>query len=158
MKILLCGMGNRERGDDAFGPYVVDHINETANIRTIDCALYLENHLNQIIAHQPDLVVLLDTVQKDGQKAVLLKDREILDNATISVSTHNIPFSSIYDYMKENSNATIWFYGVQPFSYEHFTRQTIDSAKRVINIFNSLDSQNKINIIDLYETLSTTLK
>ena len=151
-------MGNRERGDDAFGSYVIDHIHETDNMRTMDCALYLENHLNQIIAHQPDLVVLFDTVQKDGQKAVLLADEEILDNAAISVSTHNVPFSSVYDYVKENSGATIWFYGVQPHSYEHLTHNTIDSAKRVIDVFNSLDNQNKINIIELYETLSTTLK
>lgn len=158
MKILLCGMGNRERGDDAFGPYVIDHIHETDNIRTMDCALYLENHLNQIIAHHADLVILFDTVQKDGQKAVLLTDEEILDKATISVSTHNVPFSSIYDYMKENSHAAIWFYGIQPHSYEHLTHQAIDSAKRVVDVFNSLDNQNKINIIGLYETLSTTLK
>ncbi len=158
MKILLCGMGNRERGDDAFGPYVIDHICETETIRTIDCALSLENHLNQIIAHRPDLIILFDTVQQNGKKAILLTDEEILNNATISVSTHNAPFSSIYEYMKENSHASIWLYGVRPQSYEHLTQKTIDSAKRVIDFFNSLDNKNKINIIDLYETLSTTLK
>jgi Ni,Fe-hydrogenase maturation factor len=97
-------------------------------------------------------------VQKEGEEAVLFKNGEILENATISISTHNLPFSSIYDFLKESSDAAVWFLGIRPHSYDNLTSNTIKIAKRVINVFNSLDNKSKINIIDLYETLSTTLK
>jgi hydrogenase maturation protease len=157
MRILLCGLGNRERGDDGFGPYVVSHIQQKDHIKTMDCALNVENYLNLIVDSMPDLVIFFDTVQHARQKPVLLRDKEMLDNVSISLSTHNLPLSALYDYLKESCNAAVWLYGVPVHSYEQLTRETIKRAERVIAIFNSLDSKNKINIIDLYETLSTTL-
>ncbi len=158
MKILLCGLGNRERGDDGFGPYVVEHIQEKDYIKTMDCALNVENYLNQIIDLTPDLIIFFDTIQKQSQEPVLLRDEELLENATISLSTHNLPLRAMYDYLKEYSHAALWLYGVPPYSYEHLTRDIIKRAERVVTFFNSLDNKNKITIIDLYETLSTTLK
>lgn len=158
MKILLCGMGNRDHGDDAFGPYVVEQIKETDSIKKIDCNLYPENYLNKIISYNPDLVIFFDTIQKQGSKSVLLRDDELQLHNPISVSTHNLPFSSIYYYLKENSHANIWFLGVRPISYTHLTEEIISSAKRVIDAFDSLDNEHEINIIELYETLSTTLR
>lgn len=158
MKILLCGLGNRERGDDGFGPYVVNHIQEKDHIKTMDCALTVENHLNQIIDLTPDLIIFFDTIQRKGQEPVLLRDEEMLNNISISLSTHNLPLRAMYDYLKESSHAALWLYGVPSHSYEHLTPDTIKRAERVATFFNSLDNKNKITIIDLYETLSTTLK
>jgi hydrogenase maturation protease len=158
MKILLCGLGNTERGDDGFGPYVVDHIQEDVQIETMDCALAVENYMNQIIDSKPDLVIFFDTIQREGQIPVLLRDEEMLANTAISLSTHNLPLRALYDYLKESTHANLWLYGVPSYSYERLTPDTLQRAKRVIAVFNSLDNKNKINIIDLYETLSTTLK
>ncbi len=158
MKILLCGLGNRGRGDDGFGPYVIDHIEHRDHIKLMDCALSVENHLNQIVDYRPDLIIFFDTIQKEGHKPVLLREEEMLDNLSISLSTHNLPLRAVYDYLKELSQAAVWLYGVPWHSYEQLTPETIKQAERVVSVFNSLDSQDKINIIDLYETLSTTLK
>lgn len=151
-------MGNKSRGDDGFGHYLVENIRETATVKKIDCGLYPENYLNKIISYNPDLIIFFDTVQKQGEKHVLLRDDELLKHNPISVSTHNLPFSSIYYYLKENTRANIWFFGIQPISYTHLTEEIKSRAKRVIDTFNSLDTEYKINIIDFYETLSTTLR
>lgn len=151
-------MGNRSRGDDGFGPYVIEQIKETDSIKKVDCNLYPENYLNKIISYNPDLVIFFDAIQRHGEESVLLRDDEVLKNNTISVSTHSLPFSSIYYYLKENSHANIWLFGVRPISYTHLTEEVISSAKRVIDVFNSLDSEHQINIIKLYETLSLTLR
>ncbi len=151
-------MGSRSRGDDAFGQYIVENIQETASVKQIDCGLYPENYLNKMVSYNPDLIIFFDAIEKQGGSFVLLKDEEILIQNPLSVSTHNLPFSSIYHYLKESSHASIWFLGIQPRSYTHFTEETQKSAQRITDIFNSLDNEKKIDIIDLYETLYTTLE
>ena len=151
-------MGNRSRGDDVFGQYIVENIRETDTVKQIDCGLYPENYLNKMVSYNPDLIIFFDTIERQGDGLVLLRDEEILVQNPLSVSTHNLPFSSIYHYLKESSQANIWFLGVQARSYTHFTEETQRSAQRITDIFNSLDNEKKIDIIDLYETLSTTLR
>ena len=151
-------MGNRSRGDDVFGQYIVENIQETDTVKQIDCGLYPENYLNKMVSYNPDLIIFLDTIERQGDRSVLLRDEEILIQNPLSVSTHILPFSSIYHFLKESSHASIWFLGIQPRSYTNFTDETQRSAQRITDIFNSLDNEKKIDIIDLYETLSTTLR
>ena len=156
--MLLAGMGNRDRGDDGFGSYIVDNIQEYDRLRKIDCHIYPENYLNIIVDENPDLIIFFDTVNKEGSKAVLLKNKEILEKNPISISTHNLPFSSIYEYLKVNTHADIWFLGISPISYEKMSLTTEKIAQKIINALNFLDNQGKLNIIKIYETLYTTLK
>lgn len=156
--MLLCGMGNRDRGDDGFGSYIVNHIQESDRLRKIDCNIYLENYLNKIVNENPDLIIFFDTVKREGSQAILLKNEEILENNPISISTHNLPFSSIYEYLKANTRAKIWFLGIPPISFEKMSSTTEKVAQKIIRTLNFLDNQEKLNIIKIYENLSTTLK
>lgn len=158
MKMLLCGIGNKDRGDDGFGAYIVENIQESNYLRKIDCTLYPENYLNKIVSENPDLIIFLDTIRRQGSQNILLRNGEILENNPISISTHNLPFSAIYEYLKANTQAEIWFLGVRPTSFEEMSETTKTMAHKVINALNFLDKQEKLNIIEIYETLSTTLK
>ena len=158
MRILLCGMGNTERGDDGFGPYIIRHLSTTDLVRKVDCGMHPENYLNKMISECPDVIVFLDTVSKQGYKTVFLKDEEILEQSTLSVSTHNIPMSALYSYLKEGCSARICFIGVRPLSYERMTEDVTKLAHRIIEYFDSLDNQKNINIIGIYENLSSTLR
>lgn len=158
MRILLCGMGNTERGDDGFGPYIIQHLCTTNTVKTVDCGMHPENYLNKMISECPDVIVFLDTVSKQGCETVFLKDEEILEQSTLSVSTHNIPMSALYGYLKENCPARICFIGVRPLSYERMTKDVITVAHRIIKYFDSLDNKKNINIIGIYENLSSTLR
>ena len=158
MRILLCGMGNTERGDDGFGPYIIRHLSNNDTVKTVDCGMHPENYLNTMISLYPDVIVFLDTVSKQGCKTVFLKDEEILEQSTLSVSTHNIPMSALYGYLKENCSARICFIGIRPSSYERMTEEVTALAHRIIQYFDSLDNQRNINIISIYENLSSTLR
>jgi hydrogenase maturation protease len=158
MRILLCGMGNTERGDDGFGPYIIRHLSTTSTVKTVDCGMHPENYLSKMISECPDVIVFLDTVSKQGCETVFLKDEEILEQSTLSVSTHNIPMSALYGYLKENCTARICFVGVRPLSYERMTEEVTTVAHRIIKYFDSLDNQKNINIIGIYENLSSTLR
>jgi hydrogenase maturation protease len=124
----------------------------------MDCGMHPENYLNTIISLRPDVIVLLDTVSKRGSKTVFLKDEEILEQSTLSVSTHNIPMSALYQYLKENCSARICFVGIRPLSYEQMTEEVTAVAQRIIKYFDLLDNKKNINIIGIYENLSSTLR
>lgn len=147
-----------DRGDDCFGPYIVENFKETEKIKKINCTIYPENYLNKMVSLRPELIIFFDTVKSGGADTILLRDEEITENSTISVSTHNLPFSSMYQYLKENTGAHIWFVGIRPSSYEQPTEKTVTLANHIIKNFNLLDKQKKLNIINIYETLSTTLR
>ena len=158
MKMLLCGIGNKDRGDDGFGAYILENIQESKCLRKIDCTLYPENYLNKMVNENPDLIIFLDTIKRQGSQNILLRNEEILENNPISVSTHNLPFSAIYEYLKANTQAKIWFLGVCPISFEKMSEITKTVAHKIMNALNFLDRQDNLNIIEIYETLSTTLK
>jgi hydrogenase maturation protease len=158
MTILLCGMGNIERGDDGFGPYVVDHLGSTDHIKILDCGMYIENYLNKIVDINADLIILLDTIDYDSKDIILIRNEEIIKDQSLSITTHNLPFNTIYDYLRTQCRAEIWLLGVKPISYDSFTERTKTCADRIIQIMEFLDSRSKINIMNVYETLSSTLR
>jgi hydrogenase maturation protease len=158
MTILLCGIGNVERGDDGFGPYIIRNINKTQNIKTIDCGIYLENYLTKIVECDADLIVLLDTIRVDGKETLLLRNEEIVQNQALSVTTHNLPISAVYEFLREQGPADVWFLGIRPLSYQHFSEKIKAFADHLIAFFLLLDKQDKINIINIYENLSSTLR
>jgi hypothetical protein len=84
MKMLLCGIGNKDRGDDGFGAYILENIQESNYLRKIDCALYPENYLNKMVSENPDLIIFLDTIRRQGSQNILLRNGEILENNPIS--------------------------------------------------------------------------
>jgi hydrogenase 3 maturation protease len=158
MKILLCGMGSDTRGDDAFGPFVVEHVDNSSVVSALNCARYPENYIEKMVSYDPDLIVFLDTVKGTHTPFVFLRNEEILARAPSSVSTHSIPFTALYDYLKKRSKADLWFIGVKPSSYESMSEETNCTAHRIIQFFNMLDKQEEMSIIELYETLFSTLK
>jgi hydrogenase maturation protease len=151
-------MGNEERGDDAFGPTLLKNIQETDTIQKIDCGRYLENYLNTIVSFKPGLIIIFDAIKSNGEKTLFLKNEEVLEKASLSVSTHNLPFSALYQFLKEQTQAEIWFIGVQARSYEHASTDVVAVTDRLARVLNTLDKYQKFNILTLYENLSTALK
>lgn len=151
-------MGNLERGDDGFGPYIVKQLSSLKKIKTLDCGLYIENYLTKIIGFRPDLIILLDAIQYESGETVLLRNEEIVQNQALSVSTHNLPISAIYEFLKAQSPADVWFLGIYPQSHQQLSEKTQAFADHLIEFFLLLDKQEKINIIKIYENLSSTLR
>jgi hydrogenase maturation protease len=151
-------MGNKDRGDDGFGPYIIEHVQESETITAINSGIYLENYLTKIVSVSPDLIIFFDTVKNCGTKPFLVRNDEILAHNPISVSTHNIPLSAVYQFLKQYSRAEIFFLGVSAHSYQEFSQQTKAIADRICSVFNSVDEEKKLNIINVYENLSTAIR
>jgi hydrogenase maturation protease len=158
MRIVVCGIGNVERGDDMFGPFVIAHVREGETLRKIDCGLYPENYLNEIVAHKPDTVVFLDAVRGPGNTSVLLKNDEILEQSSLSVSTHNLPFTALYEFLRGSGVNEIWFAGVPAYSYTELSPSVRAAAERIITLLNNIDKTGGIDIMRMYEALSERLR
>jgi len=59
---VLVGIGNRLRGDDAFGPLLIDRLNGKVPWQAVDVGETPENYIGRILSLEPERVLLLDAV------------------------------------------------------------------------------------------------
>ena len=62
-RITLLGIGNRVRGDDCLGPYVIENLvsaSEKDNVMIIDCGKIPEAFTKKIIAFAPTHIIMVD--------------------------------------------------------------------------------------------------
>jgi hydrogenase 3 maturation protease len=112
-KVVVMGIGNPCRGDDAAGSRVAQRICGAPGVHVIDAQDVPENYVRQIVRHQPDIIVLIDAVDLDsppGSVALLEK------NQTMGYwpSTHRLPISLLVDYLEAETRARILFIAIQP--------------------------------------------
>ncbi len=127
-------------------------------LKKIDCGSWPENYLNDIISFSPDLVIFFDTVRVPGRSTVLLRNDEILNESTLSVSTHNLPLSAVYAFLKGNGVKNVIFAGVAARSYAEFTGETKKIAENLAAALNAIDNSGHFDIMEIYETLSERLR
>ncbi|WP_297418833.1 hydrogenase 3 maturation endopeptidase HyCI [Thermococcus sp.] len=115
-RIVICGIGNDIRGDDAFGVLVAGRLNElldNPNILVINCGEVPENYTGKIRDFLPDLVVFVDAVGFNGEVGeYIIADPE----GTIgeAVSTHGLPLKFVTRFMKTMINTDFILIGCQP--------------------------------------------
>jgi len=97
--ILVLGVGNELRGDDAFGPLVIQSLRE--EIPEGKAMLWFgespENFIGSI-KERPDKLIILDTAQMDREPGTV----ELVDPAAIvsQPSTHKLPLSLLIDQLR----------------------------------------------------------
>lgn len=158
MHIVVCGIGNAERGDDAFGPYIVGCLQECEMLEKIDCGLHTENYLNRIVSSAPDVVIFLDTIDRKSQGCILLRNEEIVELSTLSVSTHSLSMGAIYEFLRNGGVQNVFFLGIPAISYERMTARVKDTADRIIGVLNNIDTSQGVGIIEVYEALSEQIR
>jgi len=111
--IVVMGIGNPCRGDDAAGSMVAQLISNVPGLRVIDAQDVPENYVRQVAGESPDTVVLVDAVDLDsapGSVAFLDKD----EVAGYWPSTHRMPLSLLMDYLERETHARMFLIAIQP--------------------------------------------
>ncbi|MBN2448455.1 MAG: hydrogenase maturation protease [Phycisphaerae bacterium] len=62
-RAVVLGIGNRDRGDDAFGPAVIDLIIARSSIPALDGGKAPENYLPLIASYKPRVVLCIDAAE-----------------------------------------------------------------------------------------------
>ncbi len=116
IRILVLGVGNRMKGDDAFGSLLAEELKiyESENLSVIDSGSVPENYIKQIIDFSPQYIVILDTVyslEKKCGEIVILKNIDDIP----SISTHAGSMSLFLQALKmQGLNARVFLIGVVP--------------------------------------------
>ncbi len=115
-RVVICGIGNDIRGDDAFGVLVAERLKElldNPNVLVINCGEVPENYTGKIKDFKPELVVFVDAVDFKGDVGeYIIADPE----GTIgeAVSTHGLPLKFVTGFMKKLIKADFVLIGCQP--------------------------------------------
>jgi hydrogenase 3 maturation protease len=111
--VVIMGIGNPCRGDDAAGSLVARQIRGAPGVRVIDAQDVPEDYLCLVVNQQPDTVVLIDSVDLDGAPgSIALLDKDQL--AGYWPSTHRVPMCLLMDYLERETNARIFLIAIQP--------------------------------------------
>jgi hydrogenase 3 maturation protease len=112
-KVVVVGVGNCLRGDDAVGCHVVSKLKETPCLRVIDAEEVPENYFGLLANLRPDTVVFVDAVDlgmPPGSIALVERD-EITGYLP---STHRIPLSVLMSLLSRETGADVFLLAVQP--------------------------------------------
>ncbi len=130
MKTVVCGIGNRLRGDDAFGPLVVDALeSQNKEILLLDCGSAPENFIGKVMQASPEKIIIVDAFDMKQKPGTICRiDLKKIQNT--SYSTHNAPLSMFVEAFKD-SRAEVLIIGFQPETIE-FGREVSPETKIAI--------------------------
>ena len=138
-KVVVCGIGNDVRGDDAFGVYVVGMLKERVSnpkVVFLNCGEMPESYAGRIIRENPSHVVFVDAVHFEGKPGeIVLADPE--GTLGEAFSTHKMPLKLLVSYLKQNVNAKFILIGAQPKQtglFVEMSKELRESAERLISI------------------------
>jgi hydrogenase 3 maturation protease len=114
-KIVVLGVGNPLRGDDAVGVEIVRQLRgrTSKRVKLLECETVPENFTSKIRKLNPTHVLIVDAAEfsKKPGTAKLLSVAKI---SGLAVSSHNAPLSMLADYLKHTINPKMALLGVQP--------------------------------------------
>ncbi|OGW81425.1 MAG: hypothetical protein A3G33_01080 [Omnitrophica bacterium RIFCSPLOWO2_12_FULL_44_17] len=112
-KIVIVGVGNVLRGDDAFGPALIERLSGQVNVPCIDAGSSPENYTGKIIREKPDTILIVDALHHGGEPGayMILAGEEIVKSG---FTTHDLSPKLFIEYLESETRAQIYLLGVEP--------------------------------------------
>lgn len=130
-KTVIVGIGNTLRGDDGFGPALVERLKNRIPAVCIDAGTAPENYTGKISKENPDTVIIADAVHlgmEPGRYDILRKD----DIVKSGFTTHDISPNIFLEYLEKETKADIYMLAVQPENVT-FGGKMSDSVKKALD-------------------------
>ena len=139
-KVVVLGIGNPSRGDDAAGSRVVQRISSAAGVSAIDAQEVPENYLRYVEDQGPNTIVFVDAVELNSApgSVALLDDQRTVDYWP---STHRVPLSLLVDYLKRTTGARIFLIAIQPRETDFLqpmSAEVSSSVERIVALLNDV--------------------
>lgn len=112
-RVLLVGIGNILRGDDAAGPELIERLTGKVEADLLDAGEVPESYLGRITGRRPDTIVLIDAAElgaSPGAAAIL----EIDDLKGKCLSSHQTGLDLFMRYLQAETGADVFLLGIQP--------------------------------------------
>ena len=118
-KLVIIGIGNPFRGDDALGLHILKKLDSKVppSVKLIEAETTPENFTEEIERSKPSHVLFVDAAQfsEEPGKAKLVPPEKI---AGVTLSTHAMPLSIMAEILQKDLNANVALLGVQPRTIE----------------------------------------
>ncbi len=112
-KVLLLGVGNRLRGDDGIGSYLVKRLKKKVNIPLIDAGDVPENYIGPIETSGANLVLIVDAADFGANpgEITLVELNQLKD---FGVSTHSANLALLFKVIPKEKRPDALLVAVQP--------------------------------------------
>lgn len=114
-RLVILGVGNILRGDDALGPEFISRLRGKLpkNVKLIDGGVAPENFIGHIRRFKPTHVLLIDAASFGGKPGEmrLISPEHI---SGVALSTHSIPLCALADFIGRCVGAKVMLLGVEP--------------------------------------------
>ena len=139
-RVVVMGIGNPCRGDDAAGSCVAQQIGRAPSVHVIDAQEVPENYLCQVADQRPDTIVLIDCVDlKSASGSVALLDKA--QTAAYWPSTHRVPLSLLVDYFERTTDARVFLIALQPYQTDFLqpvSAEVLSSVEVIADVLNDV--------------------
>jgi len=112
-RVVIVGVGNRMKGDDGFGPVVIERLQNQVKVPLFDCGTVPENFLKLIREERPQTVLVLDAADFSGQPgeiAVIEPERW----RGGGFSSHSMSLKLFADLISQDTGAGVYLVAIQP--------------------------------------------
>lgn len=134
-KLVILGIGNPMRGDDAVGIEIVKLLKRRVpeNVKLLECQTVPENFIKEIRRFNPSHVLMIDAAGFEAKpgEAKLVSPEEI---SGMALSTHALPLSILAEILQKSMNVKVILLGVQPKKIEFGEKLTPELKKAVREI------------------------
>jgi len=136
-RVLIVGIGNRQRGDDGVGPVLIDKLSSAGFTNILDVGTVPENYTKFIIQYCPDTVILVDALSfggRPGNWRIFTPD----ECNEYGFSTHNASLNVFASYIRQYIPAKIFLLGIQPATIAFQEGLSPELEKSVCQLVNEL--------------------
>ncbi|MHA1519082.1 MAG: hydrogenase maturation protease [Promethearchaeota archaeon] len=119
-KILILGIGENRMGDDGAGQLItfkLDSFNENPKICIINGGITPEERLDEIIAFQPELMLIIDVIDTKSPRGTIALFEENQMKNYLPISSHSLPLPVFVDRCRHYiPGIKMKLLGIRPFS------------------------------------------
>jgi len=143
--LLIVGIGNPLRGDDAAGLILGRAVAERTGNRYLECEDVPENYLAEMHTTEATTIMLVDAADMGAEAgAIRLLDRHELSGWNIS--THNCSLSLLADLLAEQYGKRVLLLAIQPAHLAWGERLSVQVADAIADFVVRLgDSQSELH-------------
>ncbi|MFN3505813.1 MAG: hydrogenase 3 maturation endopeptidase HyCI [Caldimicrobium sp.] len=135
-KIVIAGIGNPLRGDDAVGSFIAKSIKDKVDAIVIDCEDTPERYLGKIIEHNPNTVVFIDALDMNLEAgSVIFFEGKALEG--MKFSTHTTSLNLYTNFLNKNLHVPVFILGIQPESStlgKPLSKRVLETAEILIKL------------------------
>ncbi len=162
MTIVILGVGNRMRGDDAIGSIIAEEIlrlaqndrqfmchsegadatEESHKLIIYDTETTPENFIEKVVGLKPDQLIFVDACNFGCQAGEykLFEEEEIKEIAYGLLSTHTLPLVLTIELIKKQHNCKVSLLGIQPKQFNMGSDMSPEIVKVKNNVIEYLKS------------------